>query len=99
MPQSPAGQVLALADRLDSLVGLFIAGEEPTGEKDPYGLRRAALGVIRILVEKKLDLDIAVLVEDAADGYASDGLVSGESAKSQCTTFILERYRDEGGAL
>tara|TARA_B110000438_G_scaffold294634_1_gene336358 strand:- start:91 stop:1347 length:1257 start_codon:yes stop_codon:yes gene_type:complete len=93
LPQSPAGQVLALADRLDSLVGLFIAGEEPTGEKDPYGLRRAALGVIRILVEKKLDLNVAALVEDAADGYASDGLVSGESAKSQCTTFILERYR------
>ncbi len=93
LPQSPAGQVLALADRLDSLVGLFIAGEEPTGEKDPYGLRRAALGVIRILVEKKLDLNVAALVEDAADGYASDGLVSGESAKSQCATFILERYR------
>jgi len=93
LPKSIPGQVLALADRLDSLVGLFIAGEEPTGEKDPYGLRRAALGVIRILVEKKLDLDVAVLVEDAADSYAAGGLAAADSAKSHCTTFILERYR------
>lgn len=93
LPKSVPGQVLALADRLDSLVGLFIAGEEPTGEKDPYGLRRAALGVIRILVEKKLDLDVATLVEEAADGYVVGGLGTGDSAKAQCTTFILERYR------
>jgi len=93
LPKSVAGQVLALADRLDSLVGLFIAAEEPTGEKDPYGLRRAALGVIRILVEKKLDLDVAALVEDAADGYAATGHPAGGHAKSHCITFILERYR------
>jgi len=93
LPKSIAGQVLALADRLDSLVGLFIAAEEPTGEKDPYGLRRAALGVIRILVEKKLDLDVAALVEDAADGYAATGHPAGGHAKSHCITFILERYR------
>ncbi|GIT49005.1 MAG: hypothetical protein Ct9H300mP14_09330 [Gammaproteobacteria bacterium] len=63
LPQSKVGRILAVADRIDSLVGLFAVGEFPSGDSDPYALRRAALGIIRILVEKKVDLDIAHLVD------------------------------------
>ena len=93
LPKTPPGRVLAIADRVDSLLGLFIAAEEPTGEKDPYGLRRAALGVIRILVEKKIDLDITTLVDLASDAYAAQGLPATPDAKAQCRAFILDRYR------
>jgi glycyl-tRNA synthetase beta chain len=58
LPASPVGRVLALADRLDTLAGIFSVGKRPTGSKDPYGLRRAALGVLRILIEGRLDLDL-----------------------------------------
>ena len=93
LPASQSGCVVAIADRVDSLLGLFIAGEEPTGEKDPYALRRAALGLIRMLVEKKIDLDIAALVDWVADAYAAQGLVATSEAKSKCRAFILDRYR------
>src|SRR6185436_10885079 len=58
LPEDAVGCALALADKLDTLAGMFGIGQQPTGEKDPFGLRRAALGVIRIVVEKKLDLSL-----------------------------------------
>jgi glycyl-tRNA synthetase beta subunit len=58
---------LALADRLDSLVGLFAAGLAPTGAKDPFGLRRAAIGVVQPLIEHDLDFDLALAVQKSAD--------------------------------
>mgnify|MGYP005842313621 FL=1 len=66
LPASPAGTLLALADRLDSLVGLFAVGLAPRSTADPYGLRRAALGIIQILTAHKLDVDLTPLVEQAA---------------------------------
>jgi len=99
LPASTPGRVLALADRIDSLVGLFLAGEEPTGDKDPYGLRRAALGVIRILIEKKVDLDIVELVNHSADTYAAAGNPVSANAKKQCIAFVMERYRALYAAL
>ncbi len=63
LPASPAGTILAIADRLDSLVGLFAAGLAPQSNADPYGLRRAALGVIQIAVQKGIDVDFAQAVE------------------------------------
>ncbi|OGT47145.1 MAG: glycine--tRNA ligase subunit beta [Gammaproteobacteria bacterium RIFCSPHIGHO2_12_FULL_41_20] len=69
LPASMLGCVLALADRLDTLVGVFGLNQAPTGDKDPFGLRRAAMGVLRILVEKELNLDLAVLLEHAQAGY------------------------------
>ena len=63
LPEDPVACALALADKLDALAGMFGIGQQPTGEKDPFGLRRAALGVVRILVERKLPLSLHELVE------------------------------------
>src|SRR5688572_10086140 len=65
LPQGTVACALALADKLDALAGMFGIGQQPTGEKDPFGLRRAALGVVRILVERKLPLALHELVERA----------------------------------
>lgn len=67
LPSTQTGTVIALADRLDSLVGLFGVGQIPTGSKDPYALRRAALGVLRILLEKNIDIDLDSLIDWAID--------------------------------
>jgi glycyl-tRNA synthetase len=66
VPKSHPGLVIGLADRLDSLVGLFAAGLAPTGNKDPFGLRRAALGLVQCLVEWNLDFDLKSAVRSAA---------------------------------
>ncbi|MFW2403453.1 MAG: glycine--tRNA ligase subunit beta [Gammaproteobacteria bacterium] len=65
LPATPIGRVLAIADRLDSIAGIFAVGKRPTGNKDPYGLRRSALGVVRILVEEDIDLDLSAYIEKA----------------------------------
>ncbi|MEA3292592.1 MAG: glycine--tRNA ligase subunit beta [Pseudomonadota bacterium] len=70
LPRGRAAQAVALADKLDTLLGIFASGEIPTGDKDPYALRRAALGVLRILIEKKLDLDLEQLLSDGVEAYA-----------------------------
>src|SRR4029079_12763450 len=57
LPSTGAGTAVALADKLDTLAGIFAIGQKPSGTKDPFGLRRAAIGVLRILIEKKLDVD------------------------------------------
>ncbi len=62
LPASVSGQVLAVADKLDTLAGIFLSGKKPSGNRDPFGLRRAALGVVRILVEKGLDIDFSEAV-------------------------------------
>ena len=61
LPETPTACALGLADRLDTLVGIFGIGQPPTGSKDPFALRRASLAVLRILVEKDLDLDVVPL--------------------------------------
>ena len=66
LPLTRTGRALALADKIDTLVGIFAIGERPTGAKDPYGLRRAALGVLRILIEGGLDLSLIELLEISA---------------------------------
>ena len=93
LPTTRAGKIIALADRIDTLTGVFSTGEEPTGDKDPYALRRAALGIIRILVEKKLALDLAHLVELAASAYSASGCPIGGKARTRTVRFIIERYR------
>ena len=96
LPEGPIACALALADKLDALAGLFGIGQQPTGEKDPFGLRRAALGVIRILVENKLDLPLHELVSAAFAAYR--GKVS--EAQVELQDFIRERFagylKDQG---
>ncbi len=69
LPEGDVAQAIALADRLDSLIGIFAIGQKPGGDKDPFALRRAALGVLRILVESQLALDLHDLCRAAAEGY------------------------------
>jgi glycyl-tRNA synthetase beta chain len=72
LPATPAGLAVAIADKLDTLAGIFAIGEKPTGTKDPFGLRRAALGVQRILIEKALDLDLRRYIDLALSGVRAD---------------------------
>jgi glycyl-tRNA synthetase len=90
LPQSNAGVLLALADRLDSLTGLFAVGLAPQSTADPYGLRRAALGIVQILAKNGIDLDLNTAVERTADVEAVD--VTPESAQ-QVVDFIGGRLR------
>ena len=71
LPEGPIACAVALADKLDAIAGLFSIGQQPTGDKDPFGLRRAALGVIRILVEHKLHLSLKELIHAAFEPFAS----------------------------
>jgi glycyl-tRNA synthetase beta chain len=92
LPQSITGSILAVADKLDTIVGLFAIGQPPTGSKDPFALRRAAIGLLRILVEKELDLNILDCINSACSAYAhvtADQAALGE----QVFEFLLERFR------
>lgn len=91
LPGSAVAQALALADRLDTLIGIFAIGQAPTGAKDPFALRRAALGVVRLLIEQKLPLDLRALLEQAAAGL-TPVLPEASSHTSAVFEFILERY-------
>ena len=91
IPASPTGQAVAMADKLDSLVGIFSAGEAPTGDKDPYALRRAALGVLRTIIEGELNLDLEKLVSDALDGY--EGTFEEGDIADRVYDFMMDRLR------
>lgn len=101
LPQTGVGQALAVADRLDTLAGIFGAGEAPSGDKDPFALRRAALGVLRVLIERRLDLDLRRLLDAAVAGYELAFEPGGVA--DQVFDFMLERlrayYMDAGVAL
>jgi glycyl-tRNA synthetase beta chain len=89
LPVTRAGQALALADKIDTLVGIFAIGGRPTGAKDPFGVRRAALGVLRILIESRLDLDLPVLLEAAAAAQP----VQRPGVAQEAFDYIAERLR------
>ncbi len=91
LPQSQVACAVALADKLDALVGFFGIGQIPTGDKDPFGLRRAALGVLRMLMEAPLPLALPDLIDDAAAGFAPE-LFSGEW-RGASLDFFKERLR------
>ena len=94
LPASPLGQILAIADKLDTVVGIFAINQIPTGDKDPFALRRAALGVLRILIEKQLGLDLTKLLQHAADDYQSRlPKIDASAVVDQCYEFIMERAR------
>lgn len=91
LPQTYCGRAIAIADRLDTLVGIFAIGQRPTGEKDPFGLRRAALGVLRIMIETPLQLDLESLLKTAAVGLSDK--VPAEEATSEVFDYMMERLR------
>ncbi|HAY46738.1 MAG TPA: glycine--tRNA ligase subunit beta [Gammaproteobacteria bacterium] len=93
IPENSVGQTVALADKIDTLVGIFAAGEEPSGEKDPYALRRAALGVLRILIETNTSSTLEQLVENAADEYQKQELLVSEETQIRVVKFTMERLR------
>ena len=96
-PKGKPGLVVGIADRLDSLAGLFAAGLAPTGNKDPFAQRRAALGLVGNLIHWDLDFDLCPALEAAAENLPIDAL---PKSQAECLTFIVERLRnvllDEG---
>ncbi|MBB3230605.1 glycine--tRNA ligase subunit beta [Halomonas stenophila] len=98
IPRTPTGLALALADRLDTLTGIFGIGQRPSGTKDPFALRRSAIGVLNILIKGELDLDLRELLELAAAQHQE--LPYAEGLVDEVLTYMLDRFRawgrDEG---
>ncbi|CAM4012058.1 glycine--tRNA ligase subunit beta [Psychrobacter arenosus] len=96
LPKTAVGICLALADRIDTLVGIFGIDQAPTGSKDPFSLRRSAIGVLRILIEKQLPINLIGLVEQAVRNYNADGankVVKMGDTFTQVIDFMNSRYR------
>jgi len=91
LPQGAIACAVALADKLETVVGIYGIGQVPTGDKDPFGLRRHALGILRILVETPLDLPLHALIKTAAANFP-DGMLSATVA-SDVEGFMLDRLR------
>jgi len=89
LPRTKTGQALALADKLDTLVGIFAIEQRPTGTKDPFGLRRAALGVLRIILEGRLNLDLLALLKESESAQP----VHRPGVIEEVYDFIAERLR------
>ncbi len=105
LPESSEGLALAIADRLDTVVGSFATGQKPSGNKDPFALRRAALGLMRMLVERQLELELDVLIGDAwrllrEQGKIEQGEKEAEATHREVFEFLMERlrawYREQG---
>ena len=98
LPTTRTGSIVALADKLDTLAGIFATGQKPSGNKDPFGLRRAAIGVLRIVLEQKLDLDLAELAQIAVAAQP----VGTEDTAREVLDYVMERarayYADHGYA-
>ncbi len=92
LPASDAGRMLAIADKLDTLAGIFTIGKKPSGNRDPFGLRRAALGIIRVAIECGLDLDFKALIEKAIELQPAGNEDPAELPES-LYTFITDRLR------
>lgn len=91
VPATSVGQALALADKLDTLAGIFAIGMKPSGDKDPYGLRRAALGALRIMIERQLPLDLEQLLQRAI--ATQPAVKAGDALVSALFDYMMERLR------
>ncbi|MCL7931392.1 glycine--tRNA ligase subunit beta [Halomonas llamarensis] len=94
IPFTVTGKALALADRLDTLVGIFGIGQRPTGAKDPFALRRASIGVLNILIKGELNLDLRELLTCAAEQHQN--LPKAEGLVDDVLTYMLNRFRAWG---
>ena len=101
LPASPVACALAIADKMDTLAGIFGIGQHPKGASDPFALRRAALGVLRIIVEKNLNLDLQTLAEEAVRLYGDK--LTNAKVVDDVVEFMLGRFRawyqEEGHAV
>ncbi|WP_370549402.1 glycine--tRNA ligase subunit beta [Edwardsiella tarda] len=101
LPSSLVACAVAIADKMDTLAGIFGIGQHPKGDKDPFALRRAALGVLRIIVEKKLPLDLLTLTQEAVRLYGDK--LSNANVVEDVVDFMLGRFRawyqEEGHAV
>lgn len=98
LPASTCGKVLALAERVDTLVGIFGIGQRPTGTRDPYALRRASIAVLRLLIENDIDLDLREVLHTAAAGFEA-GVLAADTVET-VLAYVLERldgYYSERG--
>ena len=91
LPQTATGQAVSLADKLDTLMGIWAAGQQPTGAKDPFALRRAALGVLRIIIEGELELNLRELLEQASAAYADE--IGAKEKVQEVYDFAMDRLR------
>jgi glycyl-tRNA synthetase beta chain len=98
LPATPSGMALAIGDKLDTIAGIFATGQKPSGTRDPFGLRRAALGLLRIAIERRLDLDLQSLIGQA---LAALPFAAPENCAREVYDYVIERLRAyyvEGGA-
>lgn len=102
LPRSQVGVVVALADKLETLVGLFSIGEKPTGDKDPFALRRQALGIVRMLIEAELQIDIWTLLDLTVHVFPAEISMYPTENLKLIQSFIFERMagslRDQGAS-
>ena len=100
LPQARTGQAVAIADKLDTLIGIFGIGQIPSGDKDPFALRRAALGALRVIIEQGLDIDLLEMLEHSAE--TNIGLFDNDHVITQVFDFMMGRlkayYHDAGVA-
>ena len=89
LPATDAGVAVSVADKLDTLAGIFAIGQKPTGAKDPFGLRRAAIGILRTLIEKRLDVDLRGFIDRAAALQP----VQGTNVANEIYEYVMERLR------
>jgi glycyl-tRNA synthetase beta chain len=92
LPATPDGQILAVADKLDTLAGVFSIGKKPSGNRDPFGLRRAALGIVRILIEGGLDVDLKQLISKALK-VQPKSKPDQDEISTELYSFITDRLR------
>ena len=101
LPRNQVGVVVALADKLETLVGLFSIGEKPTGDKDPFGLRRQALGIIRMLIECELSLEFSKLIQDVLSQFNADANREAamiQAIKEFCFDRLSVNLREQGAS-
>jgi glycyl-tRNA synthetase beta chain len=98
LPRNEVGVVVALADKLEALVGMFAIGQVPSGDKDPYGLRRHALGVVRLLIERKVPIDLVTLIDLSNDampeGVRVDSAVLAQFIKERAKGYFYDQGFD-----
>ena len=92
LPASTAGQILAVAEKMDALAGVFSLGKKPSGNRDPFGLRRAALGIVRILIERSVDIDLKAMIACAVDEQPA-GKIEKDALTAELYGFITDRLR------